>query len=123
MPVDLLNPCYCPVESKMQLLFRLNKNLVSLFTTMADNFEGIEINPNSCGCTEVQVLSAINQNIVNFGQVYTGGGGSGSGLATKVTMPTDTSDPGADGEYAVNATQFAYYVTGTGWVFVDGYQL
>lgn len=106
----------------MQLLFRLNQNLTTLFAAMADDFEPVLINPNSCGCTELQVLQAINQNIVNFGQVYTGGGG-GSGLATKVTMPTDTGDPGADGEYAISGTQFAYYVTGTGWVFIDGYQI
>lgn len=102
----------------MQLLFRLNQNLVSLFSTMATNFEGVVVNPNSCGCTEVQVLAAINQNIVNFGQVYTGGG-SGS----EVSMPANTAAPGSAGEYALDGTKRADYVAGTGWLFIDGYQI
>lgn len=45
---------------------------------MATDFEGVEVDPTGCGCTELQILAAINQNIVNFGQVYTGGGGGSS---------------------------------------------
>lgn len=111
MPVDLLNPCYCPAESKMQLLFRLNQNLVTLFTAMAENFEGVLVNPNGCGCTEVQVLAAINQNIVNFGQAWDGGGGTitellaGSGISiTDPTGPTPTISASAGGGTANYAT-------------------
>jgi hypothetical protein len=118
MAVDLLNPCYCPVESKLQLLARLNQNLVTLFTSMASNFEGVEVDPQGCGCTETQILSAINQNIVNFGQTYTGGG-SGS----EVAMPANTAAAGASGEYALSGTKRADYVDGVGWVFLDAYQI
>lgn len=46
----------------------------------------------------------------------------GSGLNTKVTMPTATSDSGAAGEYAVDANQLAIYVAATGWMFFQGFQ-
>lgn len=102
----------------MQLLFRLNQNLTTLFAAMADDFEPVLINPNSCGCTELQVLQAINQNIVNFGQVFEGGGGG-----SEVPMPANTASPGSAGEYALDGTKRADYVTGTGWLFIDGYQV
>ncbi len=44
---------------------------------MATDFQGVVINPRSCGCTEMQILAALNANLVAFGRVYTGGGGAG----------------------------------------------
>ena len=51
-----------------------------------------------------------------------GGGGPGTGLSNKVSFPATTATSGADGDYSVNATELAVYVTGTGWVFFPGYQ-
>lgn len=48
--------------------------------------------------------------------------GAMGGLRTQVAMPTQTSDPGNVGEYAIDGTKFAVYVGGIGWLFYDGYQ-
>lgn len=48
---------------------------------------------------------------------------AGLHVMNRVTMPTATADAGAVGEYAADAEKFAIYVSGTGWVFFNGYQI
>lgn len=60
--------------------------------------------------------------------VYEGTSGNWTQLAAfnvlvKVTMPTATTDAGNAGEYAADSEKFAIYVSGTGWVFFQGYQI
>lgn len=60
--------------------------------------------------------------------IYEGSSGNwtlvpGFNVLTKVSMPANTAASGNVGEYAVNATTLAFYVSGTGWVFFDGYQI
>lgn len=87
----------------------MNQNLITLFDAMATDFEPVLINPQSCGCTELQILQAINQNIVNFGQVYTGGGGAGNPGGSDGDLQVNSGgsafaglSPGTDGEVAVS---------------------
>lgn len=89
---------------------------------MASDYEGQVVSligRDGCGCTRAQIMAAFNANLIEFGRVYTGGGGSGS----EVAMPTATADPGSAGEYALDGTKRADYVAGTGWLFIDGYQI
>jgi hypothetical protein len=44
-------------------------------------------------------------------------------LKNKVaTMPTATADAGNAGDYAVDGSTLAIYVSGTGWMFFTGFQ-
>ena len=122
MPLPYIDACTCPADTRVQLLALLNTNLVTLFSAMSDSFVGTRVDASDCRCSELQILQAINQNIVEFGGVYVPG--SGTGLTTKVTMPTDSDDPGADGEYAISGNQFAVYDSVTSkWQFIDAYEI
>jgi hypothetical protein len=60
--------------------------------------------------------------------IYEGTSGNWTQLAgitvmKLVAMPANTAAAGAPGEYAVSATQRADYVSGTGWVFSNVYQI
>lgn len=48
-----------------------------------------------------------------------------SGLRNKVTFPANTAASGNNGDYAVDGpnAQLAIYVTGTGWIFIQGFQI
>lgn len=62
--------CACPVDTPIQLLAKFNNNLALLFKTMSLNrWTGqlvALIGGGSCGCTETQILAALNNNIVSF---------------------------------------------------------
>lgn len=74
-PVVTAN-CLCPTDSTAQKIAKINNNLVNLFHLMsAHAFTGLFVNLNACRCSESQVLSALNTNIVNFFDWFSDNGG------------------------------------------------
>lgn len=83
--------CLCPMDSKVQLLYKINNNLALLFKSMsAGAFVGdlVTLVGNGCGCSELQILAAINNNLVKGLNII--------GLGTPDTIHSRTNDIGDD---------------------------
>lgn len=81
--------CACPLDSKVQLLSKINNNLIALFKSMsAGVFLGnlVTIVGNGCGCSEKQILATINNNIASAFLVL--------GLGTPDTIGATTNNAG-----------------------------
>lgn len=71
--------CICPRDTTKQAIAKINSNLVYLFELMSTDFTGRQIGVigtgAGCGCSEIQALAILNDNIIAFAEAYTGGGG------------------------------------------------
>lgn len=80
MAIDGLESlCTCPTDTEIQALVKIVNNFNKIFLAMASDYEGQVVSligPNGCGCTRDQIMAAFNANLIEFGRVYTGGGGS-----------------------------------------------
>ncbi len=86
--------CVCPLDSTIQAMAKVNNSLVFLFQSMSAAFVGRQVSvigsSAGCGCTEVQMLKIINDNIMEFAAAAGGGGvdGSISSWAELAAIPT-----------------------------------
>jgi hypothetical protein len=72
--------CICPRDSTPQAIAKINSNIVYLFELMSAEFSGRQIgvigSGTGCGCSEIQALAILNENIIAFAEAFTEGGGS-----------------------------------------------
>ncbi len=84
--------CICPLDSTIQAMAKVNNNLVVLFQSMSAAFVGRQVSvigsSAGCGCTEVQMLKIINDNLIEFAEIVAGGGGA---LGNSVHLSTNNS--------------------------------
>lgn len=81
--------CACPLDSKVQTLAKINNNLVFIFETMSTSFVGRQVSLSGCGCSEIQILKTINDNIVEFAGFFSGGvDGAITSWAELAAIPT-----------------------------------
>jgi hypothetical protein len=74
-PVVTAN-CLCPTDSTAQKLAKISNNLTNLFYLMsAGAFTGKFVNLLNCRCSDSEVLSTINNNLVNFFNWFSENGG------------------------------------------------
>jgi hypothetical protein len=95
--------CTCPIDTQTQALVKVVNNFNKIFLAMASDYEGQVVSligRDGCGCTPAQIMAAFNANLIEFGRVYTGGGGGGT-------------PGGLDGEVQINdAGSFGGITTG-----------
>lgn len=72
--------CVCPRDSTVQAIAKINSNLVYLFELMSAAFSGRQIGVigtgTGCGCSEIQALAILNDNIIDFAEAFIDGGGT-----------------------------------------------
>jgi hypothetical protein len=72
--------CVCPRDSTPQAIAKINANLVFLFELMSASFTGRQIGVigggTGCGCSEIQALAILNDNIIEFATAVAAGGGA-----------------------------------------------
>ncbi len=107
--------CSCPSDSEIQTLAKVNHNLILLFSTMSsDAWKGKEVSLTGCGCSEPQMLAAINGNIISFFNWLAENPIGGSSF---VAFPASASAPGEAGQYSQSAGFAALCVATDAWVF------
>ncbi len=102
--MPLLPNCSCPSDSAIQTLAKVNHNLILLFSTMSSNaWKGNEVSLTGCGCSEPQMLAALNGNIISFfnwlAENPIGGGGNDSSGPLTNTTGNQTITPTAANYY------------------------
>ena len=59
--------CLCPADSPIKTLAKLSNNLTLIFKTMSfGKWTGQLVGLDDCGCTQAQILQAINSNLASF---------------------------------------------------------
>lgn len=69
--------CACPGDNQYTLLAKLNNNLAYVLRQIDPDFVGISVNMSSCPCTPLQILQAINRNLISFSASFAGASQSG----------------------------------------------